>query len=83
MVLKMNKTAGKTIKPATQPRSSIPSDVLANLERACQSGKWLFAVWRVENGKVFLDRTASNFNPSDIDQSMRMIVEDVQKLKGN
>jgi len=80
-------------KPVNHPRgeggvainrpSSVPKDVLANLETACRSGKWLVAIWRVQDGKVFLDRTATDFPKADLDLAMRLIVENVQEMKAS
>ena len=78
----IKKTPVAKIATPQIPSSRIPSDVLTSLERACRSGKWLFAAWRVEDGKVFLDRTASDFPVGDLDMAMRLIVENVQELKG-
>lgn len=69
-----------TTQIASRPKQ-IPSEVLTNLETACKAGRWLVAVFRVEQEQLFLDRTANNFPKRDIDLAMRLIVEDVQKLK--
>ena len=71
-------------KPLTDGRGSapkIPPDVGANLERACNTGQWLVAVFRINDEKLFLDRTATNFPKADIDLACRLFVENVQELK--
>lgn len=46
-----------------------------------RTGQWLVAVFRVENEKLHLDRTAMNFPRSDLDLTSRLFVESISELK--
>lgn len=59
----------------------IPAAVVAQLEAAVRTGQWLVAVFRVENEKLFLDRTAMNFPRTDLDLTSRLFVENITELK--
>lgn len=37
----------------------------------------MVAIWRVQNGKVFLDRTAMSFPAEDMGFALRMLTENV------
>ena len=61
--------------------TTIPPDVTASLGRACQAGKWLIAIFHVDQEKLILDRTAMNFPVADLELASRLFVENVQRLK--
>jgi hypothetical protein len=48
-------------------RAKIPPEIIAQLENACATGKWLIAIWRVEDRRIYLNRTATDFPTTDID----------------
>ena len=51
------------------------------LKTALNSGQWLVAIFRVQDGILFLDRTAMDFPKSDIDGATRLFVENLMDLK--
>ena len=59
----------------------IRPEVLATLEQATRSGKWISLTLRIEDGKVWLDRTAMDFPKNDLDTALTMIVADLNRLK--
>lgn len=59
--------------------SKIPFDVLKNLAVAAGADAWLFAVWRVQDGKIYLDRTATNYPTIDFDKSVAMLAENLRE----
>jgi hypothetical protein len=61
--------------------TNLPSDVAASLGRACKAGKWLIAIFHVEQENLILDRTAMNFPVADLELASRLFVENVQRLK--
>ncbi len=77
----MKKAAKKNVVKKTPVRPSLKDDVVKLVERAAKTGKWMVAVFRVEDKQLHLDRTAVNFPKGDIDLAMRLIVENVQQLK--
>ena len=71
----------RAIDPIVKTNVSIPANILRQFENAMKSGRWLITVLRVENEKLFLDRTAMNFPTADLDLAIRLIVENLQSLK--
>jgi hypothetical protein len=66
---------------AHNPVTRIPPDVVASMDRACEIGKWLIAIFHVDHDKLILDRTAMNFPVADLELASRLFVENVQRLK--
>jgi hypothetical protein len=58
----------------------IPAENLQQLATAIQSGRWLFAVWHVTDGRLHLERTATNFPTVDLDKSVAMLTENLNEL---
>ncbi|MDB5345225.1 MAG: hypothetical protein JWP89_3602 [Schlesneria sp.] len=58
----------------------IPAENLQQLATAVQSGRWLFAVWHVADGRLHLERTATNFPTVDLDKSVAMLTENLKEL---
>jgi len=78
------KPATKTAKPvkAVAVPSVNPSiQAFAEARRAMDTGKWLIASIRIENGTMTLDRTAMNFPKADIELACKLFVENLQALK--
>jgi hypothetical protein len=59
----------------------IPADVRTTLDAAIRSEQWMIAVFRIEDGKLFLDRTAVDFPKVDLDAAIRLVVESLNELK--
>ena len=72
-------TAKQSAKKKTTTR--IRPEVLATLEQATRSGKWISLTLRIEDGKVWLDRTAMDFPKNDLDTALNMIADDLNRLK--
>lgn len=53
----------------------------ANVDRSVKTGKWISIAIRIEGGQIKLERTAVSFPKEDIDTVMRMIADDLNKLK--
>ena len=71
-------------KPATDLTTlagQIPSEILQHLATAIQSGHWLFAVWHVSDGQIYLERTAVSFPTADLDNAVQLLAGNVQELK--
>lgn len=58
----------------------IPAENLQQLAAAVQSGRWLFAVWHVADGRLHLERTATNFPTVDLDKSVAMLTDNLKEL---
>jgi hypothetical protein len=72
-----------TIRIDSEPKKpDIITETQTNLEQAVRTGQWAVFVIRVENGNVYLERTAQNVPQSDIPVALRLIADDCQKLKG-
>jgi hypothetical protein len=63
-----------------QVAGMIPAENLQQLATAVQSGRWLFAVWHVTDGRLHLERTAANFPTVDLDKSVAMLTENLKEL---
>jgi hypothetical protein len=76
------RTPRKPLSPA-DPNGlfPFPAPVQEALQSAARTGKWLIAVCRIENEKLFVDRTAMNFPHADLDLVCRLFVENVSELK--
>ncbi len=48
-----------------------------SLEMARKSGRWMIAVWRVEDLKIYYHRTTSAFPEGDFTQAVKMLAADV------
>lgn len=59
----------------------LPPQVVESLRSASQAGIWLIAVFRVEDNRMQLERTARNFPIADLDLACRLFVESLQELK--
>lgn len=72
-------------KTAAKPLPAVPAapaNVLANLEQALSSGKWMFAVWSIDDrNEMHLNRTVMNFPKGDLDLAVRLLAENLQPLK--
>ena len=80
----IKKPATKTAKPAkaVAVRSVNPSiQAFGEARRAMDTGKWLIASIRIENGTMTLDRTALNFPKADIELACKLFVENLEQLK--
>ncbi len=60
---------------------TIPAEILQQISTAIQTGHCLLAVWYVKDGQVELRRTAIDFPTIDLDLSVKLLGEDLQKLK--
>jgi hypothetical protein len=58
----------------------IPAENLQQLAAAVQSGRWLFAVWHVADGRLHLERTAAHFPTVDLDKSVAVLSENLKEL---
>lgn len=56
-----------------------PDPSLAALKTARQSGKYMVAIWHVEDGNIHLYRTTQAFPVSDFDASLNMLEGDLRK----
>jgi hypothetical protein len=61
----------------------IPAEILRQIVTAMDSGHWLFAVWSVSNGRIQLERTATDFPVVDLDKAVEMLATDLQPLRDN
>ena len=48
-------------------------------EHAYKTGKWMAAVWHIEDGKVFLDRTTYKFPNGDLSTAIDLLKEQCDK----
>lgn len=65
-----------------QPDNVVPTEIASQIERAIHSGRWMVAVWRIdEANQMHCDRTAMNMPRGDIDLAMRLIVENCEEMK--
>ena len=80
---KKSSTQTAVIPFDTTPSNSNPDELIANIDRARSSSKWLVAVFHIDDEQLFLDRTAMNFPKADIDLACRLFVENLQQLKAS
>jgi len=59
----------------------LPPQVVDSLAQAAQTGTWLIAVFRIQNNRMQLERTAHNFPIADLDLACRLFVESLLELK--
>ena len=88
----MKKSASKKpVKKTAKRAKAVPIPVpavmpsiqaITEAQRAIDTGKWLIASIRVEDGKMTLDRTALNFPKSEIALACKLFVENLEALKG-
>ena len=57
----------------------IPAEILQQLAAAVRSGHWLFAVWRVADGRIDMDRTMVDFPNADLDKAVELLSENLKK----
>lgn len=50
---------------------------------AQRSGKFMVAVWRVEDGKVHLDRKTENFPTDDFGSALQLLRVELEKERGS
>lgn len=86
VVVKKKAAKKATVKklPVPVSRQAIPSprdEASANVETAVKTGKWISIAIRVEGSTVNLNRTAVSFPKEDIDTVLRLIADDLNKLK--
>ena len=82
-VKKTSKRVRKTITLPPMPPAVNPSQqAIGEAEKAIAAGKWLIASFRVEDGKMTLDRTALNFPKDEIALACKLFVENLEALKG-
>jgi hypothetical protein len=55
----------------------------AEIARAIQSGHYMMAIWRVENGKVHFWRMTSGFPKADFQNAVALLAEDLSKERSN
>lgn len=77
----VKKTTKKPAKIVAVPSVNPSIQAFAEARRAMDSGKWLIASIRVEDGKMTLDRTALNFPKADIELACKLFVENLQALR--
>jgi hypothetical protein len=81
----MKKSASRKVAAPAQSETptlpDLPDDLQRAMQQAVASGRWLIAVYRVEDGQVKLHRTARDFPPFDLDTAVRLLQENVQALK--
>lgn len=58
---------------------SIPAELLQQMDTAIHSGRWLFAVWRIDEGRIHLERTAVNFPTADLDKAVQLLAENLKQ----
>jgi hypothetical protein len=58
----------------------IPAEILQQMAAAVKSGQWLFAVWNIAEGRIHLQRTATNFPTVDLDKSVEMLAQNLREL---
>lgn len=81
--------AKKAVKKSTKRAKAVPLapavmpsiQAITEAQRAIDTGRWLIASIRVEDGKMTLDRTALNFPKADIELACKLFVENLQALK--
>ena len=61
--------------------TQLPPQVIDSLVQAAQTGTWLIGVFRIQNNRMQLERTAHNFPIADLDLACRLFVESLQELK--
>lgn len=57
----------------------IPAELLQQMDAAVRSGRWLFAVWRIHEGRIHLERTAVNFPTADLDKAVQLLAENLKQ----
>lgn len=57
----------------------LPSFIVEKLITAVLAGKWVAAIWRVEDGKVHLDRMTQNFPREDLPRVVDLLAENLRK----
>lgn len=63
--------------------NEIPPGVLDQLDRAAKCGRYLVAVWRIDNGQVLLDTTTNNWPKSDFSTASTLLKSDIAKLSAS
>lgn len=58
---------------------SIPAELLQQMDTAVRSEHWLFAVWRIDEGRIHLERTAVNFPTADLDKAVQLLAENLKQ----
>lgn len=83
MVVKTKRPTKKKVikKPVVSPTKTAEELVDDNVAKMKEAGKWVVFCVRIEDGKVCVERTAVAFPKVEIDTTIRLIVEDLQKLK--
>ena len=69
-----------TTTPSIELTPLLPQ-VVDSLAQAAEAGTWLIAVFRIQNNRMQLERTAHNFPIADLDLACRLFVESLQELK--
>jgi hypothetical protein len=46
------------------------------IDQAKRSGRWMVAIWRVEDGKVHLEKTRCDFPDADVPLAARLFLDD-------
>lgn len=57
---------------------SIPAELLQQMDSAIRSGRWLFAVWRIDDGRIHLDRTAVDFPTVDLEKAVQLLSDNLR-----
>ncbi len=58
---------------------NIPAELLQQMDAAVRSGRWLFAIWRIHDGRIHLERTAVNFPTADLDKAVQLLAENLKQ----
>jgi len=81
----LTSSPGKARKATTTTPSieltPLPPQVVESFAQAAQAGTWLIAVFRIQNNRMQLERTAHKFPIADLDLACRLFVESLQELK--
>lgn len=64
---------------AEDPPSRVPPELLAQLDRAVQTGRYLVAIYRIEGGLIHMDRTKRDFPENDHDRALDLLRKNLQK----
>jgi len=69
--------------PVTTDRAvlanQIPVEILQQLAAAVATDAWMVGVWRVADGRVYLDRTTINFPNGDLDTAVQLLEDNLKK----
>lgn len=61
---------------------ALPDEVLGSLKKAVQRGRWLVAVFSIDNGQIMLDRTATDWPAADVDKAITLLAQNIRPLRG-